>query len=129
VTEPEPVTAVETATTNIATAELEALRARAESAETAHAAAIEAHTAAVVTLRDTVRAANPTIPSSLIDGADAPSIAASLTSAQAVVAEAIALATKPGLGFRTPSGAQGSQTTAPMSPGEKMAAGLAARRG
>lgn len=106
------------------------LRAELDQARADLAASRAAEAASVSTLRETTRAANPTIPAELIDGSSPAEIAASVTRAQGIVTAVLA-ANSNGHAPKVPVGGAPAPTidlsTLPAS--ERIRMGVAARRG
>ena len=111
-------------------AEAAALRAQLDEAQSGTAAARTELAAAIAATRDAVRAANPTIPPALIDGASVAEMSASVERARDIVAEAVRLGGGNGHAPHVPTGAQTAPAvdTSQMSGTQKIAYALSHRR-
>ena len=94
------------------TAQLATITAERDEARAQLEAARGAITANVTTLRDTLRAANPTIPPDLIDGSNAAELTSALERGRTIATDAVerAKAAAPTAGVRVPAGTGGSAT-------------------
>lgn len=111
--------------------QLAALQAELDKARDDLAAARSAEAETVAALRDTLRAANPTLPGELIDGSSPAELAASVTRATAVRDQVLA-ANPPSTNGHAPKVPSGGQATPPadtsaMSAAEKIRFALSQR--
>jgi hypothetical protein len=117
-----------------APSEADDLRAQLDAAQTATAEARAAQAAAIATLRETMREANPAIPPALIDGNSPEELTASLADAKAIAADAVeraraAAGNGHSPGTPVPSGhlPPPADSWRDLSPAEKIRAGLTRR--